>query len=204
MTNPALRANTQHGISDFDAEATAGTLPAVSFVKPGDDDGHPGYSTLAAFEGFVSHIVDEVQNNAALWKSTAIFITEDEGGGYYDSGPIQPVSFFGDGTRVPMIVVSPYTKPGKVDHSYEDHVSILKFIEANWRLGPLTSTSLDNLPNPVQKHGSYLPSNGPAIGNLMTLFDFSQAPQPAPHHPPSHGQTARPGANVVRPSGLGM
>jgi phospholipase C len=87
MTNPALRANTQHGISDFDAEATAGTLPAVSFVKPGDD-GHPGYSTLAAFEGFVTHIVDEVQNNAALWKSTAIIVTFDEGGGYYDSGPV--------------------------------------------------------------------------------------------------------------------
>jgi phospholipase C len=203
MTNPALRANIQHGISDFDSEAASGTLPAVSFVKPGDDDGHPGYSTLAAFEGFVTHIVDEVQNNAALWKSTAIFITFDEGGGYYDSGPIQPVSFFGDGTRVPMIVVSPYTKPGKVDHSYEDHVSILKFIEANWGLSPLTSRSLDNLPNPVQKRGSYLPSNGPAIGNLMTLFDFNIPPQPAPHHPPVHEQTARPGAKVIRP-GLGM
>jgi phospholipase C len=198
MTNPALRANTAHGISDFDAAATAGTLPAVSFVKPGDDDGHPGYSTLAAFEGFVTHIVDEVQNNASLWKSTAIFVTFDEGGGYYDSGPIQPVSFFGDGTRVPMIVVSPYTKPGVVDHSYEDHVSILKFIEANWRLGPLTDRSLDNLPNPVQKHGSYLPSNGPAIGNLMSLFDFSQGPQSAPHHPPNHQQAPRAGANVTR------
>jgi phospholipase C len=171
----------------------------VSFVKPGDDDGHPGYSTLAAFEGFVTHIVDEVQNNASLWKSTAIFITEDEGGGYYDSGPIQPVSFFGDGTRVPMIVVSPYTKPGKVDHTYEDHVSILKFIEANWGLGPLTNRSLDNLPNPVQAGGSYLPSNGPAIGNLMTLFDFQQAPQPVPDHPPVHQETAQLGATVTRP-----
>ena len=43
MTNPVLRANTQHGLEDFDAEATAGTLPAVTFLKPGDDDGHPGY-----------------------------------------------------------------------------------------------------------------------------------------------------------------
>jgi phospholipase C len=202
MTNPTLRANTQHGIPDFDSEATAGTLPAVSFVKPGDDDGHPGYSTLAAFEGFVSHIINEVQNNASLWKSTAIIITEDEGGGYYDSGPIQPVSFFGDGTRVPMIVVSPYTTPGKVDHTYEDHVSILKFIEANWGLGPLTNRSLDNLPNPQQKPGSYLPSNGPAIGNLMTLFDFNRSPQPAPDHPPVHQETAQAGAIVTRP-GLG-
>jgi phospholipase C len=173
MTNPTLRANTEHGLTDFDADVANSTLPAVSFVKPGDDDGHPGYSTLAAFESLVSHVVDEVKNNASLWKSTAIFITFDEGGGYYDSGPIQPVSFFGDGTRVPMIVVSPYTKPGSIDHTYEDHVSVLKFIEANWKLGPLTTGSEDNLPNPVQKGGSYLPSNGPAIGNLMTMFDFN-------------------------------
>ncbi len=50
MTNPALRKNVQHGLGDFLSEAAAGTLPAVSFLKPGDDDGHPGYSTLAAFE----------------------------------------------------------------------------------------------------------------------------------------------------------
>jgi phospholipase C len=198
MTDPTLRANTQHGISDFDSEAAAGTLPAVSFVKPGDDDGHPGYSTLAAFEGFVTHVVDDVQNNPSLWKSTAIFVTFDEGGGYYDSGPIQPVSFFGDGTRVPMIVISPYTRPGYIDHSYEDHVSVLKFIEANWGLAPLTASSLDNLPNPMQQGGSYLPSNGPAIGNLMSLFDFSHAPHLGPDHLPAVAQAARPGANVTR------
>jgi phospholipase C len=174
MTNPTKRANIQHDLSDFTSEATNGTLPAVSFLKPGDDDGHPGYSTLAAFENFVSNAVGAVQNNRSLWKSTAIFVTFDEGGGYYDSGPVQPISFFGDGTRVPMMVVSPYTKPGYVDHSYTDHVSVLKFIEANWSLRPLTNRSLDNLPNPDQPNGSYLPSNGPAIGNLMTLFDFHQ------------------------------
>jgi len=113
-----------------------------------------------------------VQNNPKLWRSTAIFVTFDETGGYYDSGYVQPVSFFGDGPRVPMIVVSPYTRPGFVDHSYTDHVSILKFIEANWKLPPLTSYSEDNLPNPAP--GVYVPSNRPAIGDLMTLFDFGR------------------------------
>lgn len=174
MSNPAKRANVQHDSSDFLADAANGTLPAVSFLKPGDDDGHPGYSTLAAFENFVGNAVRAVQSNQSLWKSTAIFVTFDEGGGYYDSGPIQPTSFFGDGTRVPMMVISPFTKPGYIDHSYADHVSVLKFIEANWSLHPLTARSLDNLPDPVQRDGSYLPSNGPAIGNLMTLFDFHQ------------------------------
>jgi len=62
----------------------------------------------------------------------AIVITYDEGGGYYDSGYIQPLDFFGDGTRIPLIAVSPYTKNGFVDHTYYDHASVLKFIEWNW------------------------------------------------------------------------
>jgi acid phosphatase len=171
MTNPALRKNTQHDLSDFISQATKGTLPAVTFLKPGDDDSHPGYSTLAAFENFVARAIAAVQNNQAEWRSTAIFITMDETGGYYDSGYIQPVSFFGDGPRVPMIVVSPYAKRDAVDHTYTDHVSVLKFIEANWRLSPLTSYSEDNLPNPAPN--VYVPKNRPAIGDLMTLFNFS-------------------------------
>ena len=62
---------------------------------------------------------------------TAIFITFDEGGGYYDSGYVQPLDYFGDGTRVPLLVVSQHVKPGHISHRYADHVSILKFIERN-------------------------------------------------------------------------
>jgi phospholipase C len=54
----------------------------------------------------------------------------DEGGGYYDSGYSQPIDFFGDGTRIPFLVIPPYTKKGWVDHTYHDHGSSLKFIEA--------------------------------------------------------------------------
>ncbi len=176
MTNPSLRAHTEHGIADFRSDVARGTLPAVSFLKPGNDDGHPGYSTLAAFEAFVDQAVTEVQDNPSLWKNTAIFVTFDEGGGYYDSGYIQPVSFFGDGTRVPMIAISPYSKPGYISHTYTDHASILKFIEANWRLPTVSKLSLDNLPNPKTKRGDpYVPTNRPAIGNLMDFFDFNQA-----------------------------
>ena len=186
MTNPALRRSTQHGLGDFLSEAAAGTLPAVSFLKPGDDDGHPGYSSLAAFEAFLSRAVDAVQGNASLWRSTAIFVTFDEGGGYYDSGYIQPVSFFGDGPRVPMIVVSPYARRDVVDHTYTDHVSVLKFIEDNWRLAPLSAVSEDNLPDATP--GAYMPKDSPAIGNLMTLFDFGHPDfatlrLPAPRQP---------------------
>jgi acid phosphatase len=177
MTSPAQRAAHLHGLSVFQSEARAGTLPAVSIVKPeGTFDGHPAYSTLAAFEGFASTVIGDVANNPSLWKNTAIFVTMDEGGGYYDSGYIQPLSFFGDGTRVPMIAVSPFVNPGHIDHTYTDHVSVLKFIEANWGLAPLQSRSLDNLPNPTTSGSNpYVPTNGPAIGNLMTLFDFHRS-----------------------------
>jgi phospholipase C len=87
-----------------------------------------------AFEGFVKKIVDSVQANKALWAETAIFITFDEGGGSWDSGYVQPLDFFGDGTRIPMIVVSPYSTGGHISHTYTDHVSTLKFIEKNWGL----------------------------------------------------------------------
>jgi acid phosphatase len=174
MTNPAQRKAHLHGLAQFQSEAASGSLPAVSIVKPeGTFDGHAGYSTLAAYEAFASTVIGDVAQNPAEWRSTAIFVTMDEGGGYYDSGYIQPVSFFGDGTRIPMIAVSPWVNPGHIDHTYTDHVSVLKFIEANWKLGPLSGTSLDNLPNPVASSSNpYVPTNGPAIGNLMTLFDF--------------------------------
>ena len=65
-----------------------------------------------------------------MWQTTAILITFDESGGYYDSGYIQPIDFFGDGPRTVLIAVSPFAKTGFVDHTYTDHASILKFIES--------------------------------------------------------------------------
>ena len=173
MTSPTLRAEHIKDTVDLYAEIKAGTLPAVSYVKPsGLVDGHPASSKLDLFEGFVKKIVDDVQANHELWESTAIFVTFDEGGGYYDSGYVQPVDFFGDGTRVPLILVSSHTKAGHISHTYNDHVSILKFIERNWDLKPLTDRSRDNLPNPKQSWNPYVPANSPAIGDLWDLFDF--------------------------------
>jgi phospholipase C len=72
-------------------------------------------------------------------------------------------------------VVSPWTKPGHISHAYTDHVSILKFIEANWGLSPLTKRSRDNFPNPHASHNNpYVPLNSPAIGDMMDLFNFDR------------------------------
>ena len=121
----------------------------------------------------MKNIVNAVQAQPEVWASTAIFITEDEGGGYYDSGYIQPVDFFGDGTRIPLLVVSPFSIGVHVNHSYCDHVSIIKFIERNFGLKPLTGRSRDNLPNPkTAKSNPYVPTNSPAIDDLFDVFSF--------------------------------
>src|SRR5579863_828633 len=175
MTNEQVRTAHLQDTIDLYNDIQSGNLPAVSFVKPsGFVDGHPASSKLDLFEGFVKKIVDAVQANPTLWASTAILITFDEGGGYYDSGYVQPLDYFGDGTRIPMIAVSPFTSAGHISHDYADHVSVLKFIERNWSLSPVTTRSRDNFPNPISSWSSpYIPTNSPAIGDLTDLFTFS-------------------------------
>jgi phospholipase C len=174
MGNTAQRTAHIKDTIDFFNAVDDGTLPAVSFVKPdGLLDGHPASSKEDLFEGMVKKIMDHLQANPNLFASTALMITMDEGGGYYDSGYIQPLDFFGDGPRIPMIVISPYSRGGHVSHVYSDHVSILKFIERNWHLKPLTARSRDNFPNPIaHKDNPYVPLNSPALGDLFDLFDF--------------------------------
>lgn len=173
MTNASLRSNLSD-MTAFDDDVKNGTLPAVSFVVPKNlFSGHPGYSAPATYEAFLKTLVGNVQANPTLWAHTAILITTDEGGGNFDSGEIQTLDFFGDGTRIPMLVVSPYARKGVVDHTYTDHASVLKFIERNWHLKPLSARSRDRLPNPVGTAKSgYLPINATSIGDLMSMFNF--------------------------------
>jgi phospholipase C len=176
MTDQAVRTEHLVDTDELYSDITKGTLPAVSFVKPsGWVDGHPASSKFNLFEGYVKKIVDSVKANPELWESTAIFITVDEGGGYYDSGYIQNLDFFGDGTRIPLIVVSPHSRGGHISHDYTDHVSILKFIERNWDLPTISNRSRDNMPNPkADWENPYVPINSPAIGDLFDLFDFGR------------------------------
>ena len=175
MKNPAERTLHVRDLADFYTSVTQGTLPAVSYIKPGGiEDGHTGNSKPDLFEGFCKKVIDTVKSNPGLWQDTAILITVDEGGGFYDSGYIQPVDFFGDGPRIPMIVVSPYSVGGKVSHVYNDHASFVKFVERNWGLKPLTTRSRDNLPNPTPGATPYIPCNTPAIGDMTDLFTFVQ------------------------------
>jgi phospholipase C len=172
---PAVRREHIKDVVDFFTDIAQDTLPAVSFVKPsGFVDGHPLSSKLDLFEAFLRNIVGQFEADPALFARTAILVTFDESGGFYDSGFIQPLDFFGDGPRVPLLTISPYARGGLVVHTYYDHISILKFIERNWGLQPLSIRSRDNLPNPVvDRDNPYVPRNMPAIGDLMEMFHFS-------------------------------
>jgi phospholipase C len=177
-TFPGMRADHMRDITDFFNDLVDGTLPAVSYVKPdGALDGHPASSKFDLFEAFVRNIIMLAESNKEQWAETAIFVTVDEGGGFYDSGFIQPVDFFGTGPRIPMIAVSPFSRGGHISHVYNEHSSFVKFIERNWKLDTkLTDRSRDNLPNPQQSDDddddAYVPRNMPAIGDLFDLFDF--------------------------------
>src|SRR6478735_1688163 len=125
--------------NDFIAALQSGDLPSVSFLKAiGTDNEHPGYSTLAAGQQWTADMVSAVQASS-VWDECAIIIGYDDNGGRWDHVAPPRVDAWGPGSRVPMIIISPYSKKGFVDHTPYDTTSILKFIETRWNLEPLTS-----------------------------------------------------------------
>jgi phospholipase C len=103
MGNTAQRAAHIKDTTDFFNAIDTDTLPAVSFAKPdGRLDGHPASSKEDLFEAMTKKIMDHLRAKPELMAKTAFIITMDEGGGYYDSGYIQPLDFFGDGPRIPQ------------------------------------------------------------------------------------------------------
>jgi phospholipase C len=173
MTNPAEVAAHIGDMNVFFQNVSQGTLPNLTIIQPsGFTDGHPASSKLGIWENFLQNIVTQVQGSSS-WQSTAIIAIFDEGGGYYDSGYVQPLDWFGDGTRMPCLIISPYSTGGIVDHEYMDHASIAKFIERNWNLPTISYRSRDNLPNPTTtKYNPYVPTNSPAISDLFGAFTF--------------------------------
>ena len=135
--NPLSAAHLQDEVNFF-ADLSSGNLPAVSFIKPlGPDNEHPGYAGLLQGQQHVADIVHALQNSAD-WAHTAIIITYDENGGRWDHvSPPNANGIWGDGTRVPAIVISPYAKRGFVDHTQHDTLSILSTIESRFGLQPL-------------------------------------------------------------------
>lgn len=125
--------------TDFVAALDNDTLPHVSFVKPlGESSGHPGQSSVASEQEWTADMVRRIQASR-YWDWVAVFIIPDENGGLWDHVPPPVVDTWGPGTRVPMVVVSPYARRGFVDHTQYETVSILRFIELRWNLPPLNA-----------------------------------------------------------------
>lgn len=122
---------------EFLSAARAGTLPAVSFVKPlGDANEHPGYTDLLSGEQHALALIDAVRNGPN-WKDVAIIVTYDENGGFWDHVAPPKGDRWGPGSRIPAIIISPYARKGFIDHTNYDTMSILAFIEHRFGLPPL-------------------------------------------------------------------
>lgn len=133
--------------TEFIAAAQAGTLPAVSFVKPlGTYNEHPGYSDVSLGETHAVQLVNDILNGPN-GKDVVIIITYDENGGFWDHvAPPVIDKKWGPGTRVPAIIISPFAKQGYVDHTQYETVGILSFIEKRWGLAPLATRDQNATP----------------------------------------------------------
>jgi phospholipase C len=139
--------------TEFMEAAKAGTLPAVSFVKPtGRFNEHPGNSDIITAETHAVDLVNAVLNGPD-GKDAVIIITYDENGGFWDHVAPPVIDRWGPGTRIPAIIISPFAKKGFVDHTSYETVSILTFIERRWNLQPLTDRDAK-------------------AGNLLDAFEF--------------------------------
>ena len=159
-------------ISRFLAAAKAGTLPAVSWVVPnGRDSEHPP-ALESVGQSYVTNLVNTVMSGPD-WSGTAIFLTWDDWGGFYDHVVPPTVDGNGYGLRVPGLVISPYAKQGFIDHQTLSFDAYLKFIEDDFvggaRIDPATDGRPDSRPN--------VRENAPQLGDLTADFDFSQAPR---------------------------
>jgi phospholipase C len=142
---------------DFMAAVQDGTLPAVSFVKPyGLDNEHPGYTDLITGENHVEQLISALRASP-MWKHTAIVITYDENGGFWDHVAPPRVDRWGPGSRVPTLIISPFARRG-VDHHRYDTTSILALIEKRWHLQPLTSR--DAHADPLSGTFDFAPEHG--------------------------------------------
>jgi phospholipase C len=147
--------------SQFAKDAASGSLPTVSWlVQPGNVSDHPPVS-ICAGENFTVSQINPIMQNTSLWNSTAIFLTWDDFGGFYDhvvppKGPNPKIEY---AFRAPLIIISPYAKPHYVDHTFYSFPSMLKFSETVLGLPSLGGLDKD-------------------ASDMFNAFNFNQQPLP--------------------------
>jgi len=172
-----------------------GDVAQVTYIDPADSPNiseHPAQN-VSLGELWTKVIIDLIQSSS-IWGSTVIFLTWDESGGFYDHVPPPQVDPLGYGFRVPMIVISPYSRGGQIDHVIMDHTSILKFIAVNWHLSMLSAREerandmLSSFSFPAQAESPRLsPPQSPiarsvsAVVQLNPLSDLGRGSQRFPN-----------------------
>jgi phospholipase C len=168
-------------LSSFFAAAKAGTLPAISWVSPNNAVSEHPPSTVSAGQTYVTGLVNAIMSSPD-WDSTAIFLSWDDWGGFYDHVLPPVVDQNGYGLRVPGIVISPYARSGYIDHQTLSHDAYNKFIEDDFLGGQRLNPATDGRPDPRPD----VREANPILGDLTADFNFNQAPRPPlmlPVHP---------------------
>jgi len=146
------------GQAQFDNDARSGNLPTVAWLTaPNEMTEHPNYSTCYGENWTVDKINSIMQGPD--WNSTAIFLTWDDFGGFYDHVAPPQIDRFGLGPRVPLLIISPYARAGTVVHTQYEFSSVLKFIESRFSLPALGTRDV-------------------AASDMTDAFDFTQSPLP--------------------------
>jgi phospholipase C len=178
------------GVYSYLNAAQTGHLPSVSWVTPSQTDSEHPPASVHQGQAYVTALINAAMKGPE-WKSTAIFLSWDDWGGFYDHVVPPAVDRNGYGLRVPAIVISPYARKGFVDHQTLSSDAFLKFIEDDFlgcaRLDPLTDHRPDRRPD--------VRENEPVLGNLAEDFDFSQRPRPPillPTNPPTDSPSVPP------------
>jgi phospholipase C len=186
--------------SQYFKAAKAGTLPAVTWITPSVTDSEHPPSSVHQGQAWVTSIINAAMKSPD-WSSTAIFLSWDDWGGFYDHVNPPSVDQNGYGLRVPSLVISPYAKRGVIDHHVLSHDAFLKFIEDDFLGGHRLDPRTDGRPDPrpdVRESASQL-------ANLTADFDFNQAPRPPvllPTNPPTDSPSVPPQFTGA-PTGVG-
>lgn len=169
---PGTANRTQHLLdggtdgAEFIKAIDAGTLPQVSFYKPqGNLNEHAGYTDVASGDQHIADLISHLQKSPQ-WKNMVVVVTYDENGGFWDHVAPPKGDRWGPGTRIPALIVSPYSKKGFVDHTQYDTTSILRFITKRF--------NLPSLPGLTSRDAALTANGAAKMGDLTSALDFSQ------------------------------
>jgi phospholipase C len=169
-------------LDGFFHDVKAGTLPSVSWIVPSQADSEHPPGLVSVGQAYVTNLINTIMRSPD-WRSTAIFVSWDDWGGFYDHVEPPVVNAQGYGIRVPGLVISPYARTGYIDHQTLSTDAYLKFIEDDFLGGQRIDPSTDGRPD----SRPFVPENAHILGNLAKDFDFSQKPRRPlllPLHPP--------------------